>query len=211
MTQPITVGRLLRRLRWDIMDPGERRNLVYYFMQYVPGEFGDQLRSRFLCKHMKRAGVNVRIMAGSRFRSIEKLEVGDNVSIGFDNFLQAKGGLTIGDNVLLGPSVKIWTTNHNYSNPDVPIRLQGHTNTPVTIGEDVFIASNAFILPGANIGRGSVVSAGAVVNGKAYPPYAILGGNPARVIGYRGGRNEAQVEQRAEAAPGGDAPSMVAR
>lgn len=211
MKQTITVGRLLRRFRWDIMDPAERRNLLYYFVQYVPGAFGDQFRSRLLCKHMKHAGVNVRIMAGSRFRSIENLEVGDNVSIGFDNFLQAKGGLSIGNNVLLGPGVKIWTTNHNYADPDIPIRLQGHTNTAVTIGEDVFIASNAFILPGARIGRGSVVSAGAVVNGKAYPPYAILGGNPARIIGYRGGRNEAQIETRSETESGGEAPSMLAR
>jgi acetyltransferase-like isoleucine patch superfamily enzyme len=179
---------MARRLRWDILDPNERRNLGYWFIWQIPGEFGDLLRSRYLRPHMKKAGRNVRIMAGTRFRSIEGLEVGDNVSIGFDNFLQAIGGLTIGNDVSLAPGVKIWTTNHNFSDPDIPMRKQGHTHSPVVIGDDVFIASNAFILPGANLARGCIVSAGAVVTGKAYRPYSILGGNPARVIGYRGGR-----------------------
>src|SRR5690606_27985315 len=131
---------------------------------------------------------NVRIMAGCRFRSIENLEVGDNVNIGFDNFLQSIGGLTIGNDVSFAPGVKIWTTNHNIDDPDVPMRDQGQTNKPVVIGDDVFVASNAFVLPGAILPRGCVVSAGAVVSGKAYRPYSILAGNPARVIGYRGGR-----------------------
>lgn len=188
MANKITWRRILRRLRWDIMDPRERVYLGYWFIWQIPGIFGNMLRTRYLSRYMKRAGKNLQIMAGSRFRSIENLEVGDNVNIGFDNFLQALGGLTIGNNVSFAPGVKIWTTNHNFDDPDVPIRAQGQTNKPVVIGDDVFIASNAFILPGAILPRGCVVSAGAVVSGKAYRPYSILAGNPARVIGYRGGR-----------------------
>jgi acetyltransferase-like isoleucine patch superfamily enzyme len=137
---------------------------------------------------MKRAGKNLQVMAGCRFRSIENLAVGDNVNIGFDNFLQAIGGLTMGDNVSTAPGVKIWTTNHNIDDPDIPMRDQGQTNKPVVIGDDVFIASNAFIMPGTTLPRGCIVSAGAVVSGKTYRPFSILAGNPARVIGYRGGR-----------------------
>ena len=184
----ITWRRLFQRLRWDIMDPRERMNLGYWFIWQVPGAFGNLLRSRYLTRYMKSAGRRVRIMAGCRFRSIENLEVGDYVNIGFDNFIQAIGGLKLGSGVQTAPGVKIWTTNHNVEDPDTPIMKQGHTHKAVVIGDDVFIASNAFILPGANIGYGCVVSAGAVVGGKAYPPYAIIAGNPARVIGYRGGR-----------------------
>ena len=64
------------------------------------------------------------------------------------------------------------------------------------IEDDVFVASNAFILPGTTLSRGCIVSAGAVVNGKTYRPYSILGGNPARVIGYRGGMGPDKTDAR---------------
>lgn len=183
---------ILRRFIWDLRESSERMNLFYWLIWQIPGITGDLLRTRYLTPRMKSAGKGIRIQAGSRFRSIENLEVGDNTTIGFDNFLQAKGGLKLGNNVLFAPGVKIWTTNHNVSDPDVPVRQQGHTNAPVVIEDDVFVASNAFILPGTVLSRGCVVSAGAVVSGKVYRPYSILGGNPARVIGYRGGMTPEQ-------------------
>lgn len=178
---------VLRRFWWDLRDRDERLNLFYWLVWQIPGSTGDFLRVRHLGPRMKKVGSRLRVNAGARFRSIENVEVGNNVTIGFDNFFQAKGGLTLGDNVICAPGVKIWTTNHNINDPDVPIRSQGHSNAPVVIEDDVFIAANAFILPGTTLSRGCVVSAGAVVNGKVYRPYSILGGNPARVIGYRGG------------------------
>lgn len=54
----------------------------------------------------------------------------------------------------------------------------------VTIGHDVWIGRSAIILQGTQIGDGAVVGAGAVVT-KAVPPYAIVAGNPAKVIRYR--------------------------
>lgn len=191
---------ILRRFWWDLRDRRERMNLGYALIWQIPGMAGDLLRSRYLRPRMKAAGRGLRVQAGTRFRSIENLEVGDNVTIGFDNFLQAKGGLKLGSNVVFAPGVKVWTTNHNVSDPDVPVRSQGHTNAPVVIEDDVFVASNAFILPGTTLSHGCIVSAGSVVNGKTYRPYSILGGNPARVIGYRGGRTperegEARIEQ----------------
>ncbi len=102
-----------------------------------------------------------------------------------DNFVQAAGGLTIGDYTLLGPGVKIWTTNHVFENPDELIRKQGAEYRSVSIGSDVWIGSNAFIMPGTELGDGCIVSAGSVVGAKKYPPYSILMGNPARVIGNR--------------------------
>ncbi len=188
MSERITFVSLLRRLYWDLLDPAERTYYGYWLIRQVPGMFGDMLRARYLAPRMKRAGANFRVMAGCRFRSIENLEVGDNVNIGFDNFLQARGGLRIGNNVSLAPGVKIWSTNHDYDDPDRPVEEQGHTHKPVEIGDNVFIAANAFILPGTTLAEGCIVSAGSVVGGKAYRPYSILAGNPARVIGYRGGR-----------------------
>lgn len=188
MSSSISWWALLRRLIWDLRDPAERVYYGYWLTSQVPGLFGNMLRGRYLAPRMKRAGKKLVVLAGTRFRSLERLEVGDNVSIGYDNFLQARGGLTIGNNVTLAPGVKIWSVNHNFDDPDVPMREQGHTLKPVVIEDDVFIASNAFVLPGTTLSQGCIVSAGAVVGGKVYRPYSILAGNPARVIGYRGGR-----------------------
>ena len=188
MTTRITWRDLLRRLRWDLLDRSERFYYGYWLIWQIPGLFGNMLRARYLARRMKAAGANLQVMAGCRFRSIENLEVGDNVNIGYDNFLQARGGLKIGNNVSTAPGVKIWTVNHNYDDPDADVMEQGQTDKPVTIGDNVFIASNAFILPGTTLPEGCIVCAGAVVGGKPYRPYSILAGNPARVIGYRGGR-----------------------
>lgn len=179
---------LLKRLYWDLVDPDERKYYGYWLIWQVPGLFGSMLRARYLAPRMRRAGKNLIVNAGCRFRSIEMLEVGDNVQIGFDNFLQARGGLTIGNDVTFAPGVKIWSVNHKYEDPDVPISAQGHDSRPVTIGNNVFVGSNAFILPGVSLSDGVVVCAGAVVGSKEYPPYSILAGNPARIIGYRGAR-----------------------
>ncbi|MDZ7833619.1 MAG: acyltransferase [Desulfobacterales bacterium] len=176
---------LLKRLCWDLLDRNERKYYGYWLISQVPCLFGNILRGRYVSKRLKSAGKNLKVLAGTRFRSMENLVVGDNVNIGFDNFIQALGGVTLGNDVMLAPGVKIWSVNHNYKERDTLIKKQGQRKAPVFIGNDVFIAANAFISPGVTLPDGVVVSAGAVVPVKKYPPYSILAGNPARVIGHR--------------------------
>jgi acetyltransferase-like isoleucine patch superfamily enzyme len=124
-------------------------------------------------------------MEGVYIRNINKLAVGHNVYFGVNSFVQAAGGVSIGDYVLVGPGTKIWSANHRYDDLDKPIIEQGYDFKKVTIGNNVWIGANVFVMPGAQIGDGVVISAGSVVGGKAYPPNAILAGNPARRIGER--------------------------
>ena len=151
----------------------------------MPGEYGYILRRKVLRKWFGAVGQNVRVHEGFRFRNIELIKCGNNVNIGVDSFIQAGGGVEIGDYAILGPGVKIWTQNHASARTDIPIQQQGAEYKPVVIGRDVWIGANAFIMPGVELGEGCVVSAGAVVGAKHYPPYKILAGNPARVIGTR--------------------------
>lgn len=181
-------SKLAKRLWWDILAPAERKYLKYFVISGIPGLFGNMLRGRLVSKEVAQCGNNLNVLAGTRFRSIECLTIGHNVSIGYDNFIQAKGGVTIGNDVMTGPGVKIWSVNHDIEDPDTLIRLQPQTTAQVVIGNDVFVASNSFILPGVILPDGVVVTAGSVVGAKTYKPYSIIAGNPARMIGFRGGK-----------------------
>lgn len=66
------------------------------------------------------------------------------------------------------------------SNGPDQLVLRGNT----VVGNDVWIGARALIMSGVNIGNGAVVAAGSVVT-KDVPPYAIVGGNPAKIIRYR--------------------------
>jgi len=115
----------------------------------------------------------------------EGLRVGTNSGWGVGCFINAGGGVTIGNDVLIGPRVVIHSLNHVYKDAKVPIRLQGHVAKPVVIEDDVWIGAGAIILAGVRVGRGAVVGAGSVVVGDV-PAFGVVVGNPARLVRFRG-------------------------
>ena len=176
---------ILKELYWELRDRKKRFHYINAFVYNIPGDLGMYIRAKVIPKYFKQAGKNTSIWPGTRYRGAECITVGDNVTIGIDNFFQASGGLTLDDHVLLGPGVKIWTTNHKFADLDVPIKEQGYEKKPVYIGKNVWIGANCFIMPGVELPTGCIISAGAVVGAKKYPEYSIIAGNPARVIGNR--------------------------
>ncbi len=180
----------IKRLFWDLQDPIGRFNYGHSFWRNFPGRAGQLMRDRYVPKYFAEAGSNISIHEGARFRNVHKLIVGDDCEIGVDNFLQAGGGITLGKRVMMGPGVKIWSVNHNFSDLNTPINQQGYTRDEVIIGDDCWLGANVFIFPGVVLPEGCVVSAGSVVAKKRYPPFSILGGYPARVIGNRKPREE---------------------
>lgn len=176
---------IIKAFLWDMTHPYGKIEWLQFLAGAIPGDCGFELRRRLLCRHMKRFGENLCIYPGARIIGIWSLSVGDNVQIGASNMIQASGGVELGNNVMTGPGVKIWSINHKYQQPDIPIHSQGWEKKPVIIGDDVWAGANVLIMPGANIGKGCVISACSVVGGKTIPPYTILAGNPARKIGVR--------------------------
>lgn len=110
--------------------------------------------------------------------------IGANSGIGQFGFIGCGGGVSIGDNVIMGQYVSFHTENHNVEDVDRPIIAQGVRRAPVVVEDDVWVGVKATFLSGAHVGRGCVVAAGAVVRGDL-PPYSIVGGVPARIIGTR--------------------------
>ena len=107
----------------------------------------------------------------------KNINIGKNVFFNTGCSFQDRGGITIGDGSQIGMNVTIATLNHGLS-----LETRNITSpSPVAIGENVWIGSNATILPGVMIGNNSVVGAGAVVT-KDVPENTVVAGVPAKVI-----------------------------
>jgi len=110
------------------------------------------------------------------------LVLGDSVGIGSSSFLGCAGGLKIGDDTIIGNFVSFHSENHNFDNPNIPIRLQGVTRKGIVIGKNCWIGAKVTVLDGTVVGDNCVVAAGAVLNGLAYETGSIIAGIPGKVV-----------------------------
>lgn len=130
-------------------------------------------------------GAHSIIMPTSVMRNLgEGCTIGPNSGIGQYSFIGCGGGVTIGRDVIMGQYVSFHTENHLHDDLDRPIIAQGVRRAPVVVEDDCWVGVKATFLSGAHVGRGCIVAAGAVVRG-TIPPYSIIGGVPARIIGTR--------------------------
>lgn len=107
------------------------------------------------------------------------IKLGQNFYANFDCLILDICPVTIGDNVMFGPRVCIYTAGHPL---DVETRNQQlEFGKPVTIGDNVWIGGGAIILPGVSIGNNTVIGAGAVV-AKDIPAGVLAAGNPCRTL-----------------------------
>ncbi len=116
---------------------------------------------------------------GFEIRSAAQLQIGRRSIIGNDAILDARGGLSIGDDVNLSTGVHVWTGQHDWQAPD--FRYQ---SAPVRIGDRAWISARVTILPGVNIGQQAVVAAGSVVT-KDVASGSLVAGVPAKEIAKR--------------------------
>lgn len=111
------------------------------------------------------------------------IDYGKPVTIGKRCFIQqcctffGRGGITIGDDVFIGPKVNLITINHD-PNPENRSATYGR---PIVIEDKVWVGINSTILPGVTIGYGAIIGAGSVVT-KDVPAMTAVAGNPAKII-----------------------------
>ncbi len=130
-------------------------------------------------------GAYSQIIISTSFNNIgEYIRIGNNVGIGQFASLGGSGGLTIGNDCIIGQYFSCHPENHNFEDLNEPIRKQGTKRAAITIGEDCWIGAKVTILAGVEVGAHSIIAAGAVVT-KSMPPYSIIGGVPAKVIKSR--------------------------
>ena len=162
--------------------------LYYGFAQFLPKSntffnVGGGIRY-CLCKHIfKKCGKHVNIERKAFFASGIDIEIGDYSGIGINAHIP--NGTIIGDYVMMGPNCFILDVNHKVSDVDTPMCFQGHVPKKITrIGNDVWIGRDVHMTPGRTIADGSIIAMGAVLT-KDFPPYSIVGGNPAKLIKCR--------------------------
>lgn len=125
------------------------------------------------------AGRRVSFERTSRIESPWNITIGDYSFVGKNALVRGSTKLTIGKNVCISEDVRILPASHDISSPTFDYICK-----PVTICDNVWIATGAIVLLGVTIGEGAVVAAGAVVT-KDVEPWAVVGGNPAKFIKKR--------------------------
>lgn len=155
---------------------------AYLLPAYNRCRWGNKLKNVFAKNAFSHVGESVNwgknVLISADFTIGDFSGVADNARI--------PKGVTVGNDVMLGRDLKIFTKNHKYDRTDIPIRLQGFTEiSPLVIENDVWVGDGVIITAGCcHIGEGSILAAGAVVT-KDVEPYCVVGGNPAKVIRYR--------------------------
>jgi acetyltransferase-like isoleucine patch superfamily enzyme len=109
------------------------------------------------------------------------IEIGDDVGMSGCS-ITALNQIRLGNRILIGSGVLITDNDGHAINPENRHLNKDIASAPINIEDDVFIGARAIILKGVRIGEGAVVGAGAVVT-KNVPPFAIVAGNPAQIVG----------------------------
>jgi acetyltransferase-like isoleucine patch superfamily enzyme len=112
------------------------------------------------------------------------ISIGDNTGINSGVFIGGQGGVTIGNNVIIGPGTKIFSENHNFQDIAIPIKDQGVTRKGVNIKNNCWIGAGVTILDGVTIEEGCIIAAGSVVN-KNVDSNSIIAGVPGKLIKKR--------------------------
>lgn len=169
--------------------------LYYCFAKHLPSTplplsgMSMALRKSLAKRIFLKSSENFKVHGNVDFGSGINVQIGKNSSLNKGAWIS--NDTIIGDEVMMGPNVIMLSASHNFSDITIPMTHQGAPpRKPITIGNDVWIGTRAIILPGITIGNHSIIGAGSIVT-KDVPEWAIVAGNPAKIIKSRKSLNEA--------------------
>jgi acetyltransferase-like isoleucine patch superfamily enzyme len=173
--------RTLRRLRAEAMrrrapgvDPGAVLRQGVYVHRGIALALGPGAELR----HRVRLGIDEPGLRAGSF------SLGAGSVVLSDTHVDCSAAVTVGRGSHIGRRNQIFTHTHDTSRRDVPVLGAPLTTAPVTVGDDVMLYNEVVVLPGVTIGDGAIVAVRAVVT-RDVPPYAVVAGIPARIIGER--------------------------
>lgn len=167
--------------------------LLYYAVGYylpsptVPfiGPISKWIRTQLCRKLFNYAGKNINVGSHVYFGTGSKISIGDYSGLGSRARIQ-QTYLSIGKYVMIAEDLLVLGGGHGYNSVEIPMIFQeNRPESQLKIKDDVWIGAKVIICPNVGVvGSGAIIAAGSVVT-KPVPDYAIVGGNPARIIRYR--------------------------
>lgn len=172
----------------SILSPHLLTSLIYSLGYYI--------HEHVAWRSQIHAAKDARIHATASIRNAQNVYVGENSHINHLCCVWAdvNSKIVLGDNVLMGPGVGIFASNHSLIRGQ-PMTFQERKEASIVIGDDVWLGAHSVITAGTHIANGVVVAAGAVVTRSITQEYAIVGGVPAKVIGERPAPPERDIEE----------------
>jgi len=177
---------------FDILSKAKERLLDYLFLPYWKLRLGKLGRGSRIKNHVTIEGSAKRVRVGDNFKIWHRcfiaigagtINFGNNGHLGVDVYINASlGNINIGDYVAVAPKTQIYSYSDYYEQGQKIGKV--HKVADVNIKDNVLIGSGAVILPGVTINEGAIIAAGAVVT-KDVPPFTIVGGVPALLIGNK--------------------------
>lgn len=165
------------------------KDRVFFFIQscikYNSFNWGIKLRSLLYRPFFKKFGKNIQIKDGVTFKYPSEIELGNNCKIGEFSYFVGKGGLRIGNNLLLAAGTKVITSRHNFDELNIPIYDQGLEFDSIEVGDDVWFGFDVKVFGNTKIGNGVVVGAGSIVKNMSIPDFAVVVGAPGKIIRMR--------------------------
>ncbi len=159
----------------------QRREQAVFLTNDYNSTYGKpkEVREALLRKLLRCIGSSVHFEPNFRCEFGFNISIGNNFLANFDCIMLDGNLITIGDNVLLGPRVGLYTANHAL---DPQERLMGGCYAhPIVIEDNVWVGAGVHIMGGVTVGRNSVIGAGSVVL-KAVPPNSTVVGVPGHVV-----------------------------
>lgn len=144
--------------------------------RYLPGKIGDSVRKICYKLIFKKFGKNSEIKDGVVILFPENISIGNYSAINQQSYLNALGGIEIGNYTRIAPHVAIISSDHGFRDTNRPISMQEENSKKIVIEDDVWVGYGAIILKGVRIGKGSVISANAKIT-RDVKPYSVIVGN----------------------------------
>ena len=156
---------------------GRAKRLTWLYHQLDPTDWDS--RTQILQELLGHLGEDSWIEPPFRCDYGTQISIGDHFFANYDCIFLDVAPITIGNQVMFGPRVCLYTAGHPL---DAATRNTGlEFGKPIAIGDDVWLGGNVVVLPGVTIGAGTVVAAGSVVR-RDLPPHVLAAGNPCQVL-----------------------------
>ena len=150
----------------------------------IPGVPGFALRTVIYKLLFKRLGGFVWVQPRVTFVQTDRLEIGAHFGANSGTYINAVGGIKIGNYVLIGSNVTISSGQHPIEGKYPPVFSRPCIPKPIIIEDDVWVGAGAVIMPGVTLRKGTVVGANAVVT-RTTEEYSVVVGAPAKTIRHR--------------------------